>query len=102
MPSPRSSSDNSRRALPQYRRLPTAEAAVSPLAWKYGRAVRARRRELDLSQRELAVKVDLGRTSIANIEAGRSAPSVQHLLNMATVLNMDPLELLRRATSEES
>lgn len=90
-----------RRALPNYRTQPDGSLAASPASFRYGQAIRARRRELNWAQWELADEVGLSRTSIANIENGRVSPTVAQLVMFSTALNMDPLELLRRALEEE-
>ena len=47
------------------------------------------RNEMKLTQLELACKSGLSRSYVADIEAGRYAPSVKSLVSIANVLNMD-------------
>lgn len=70
--------------------------------WIYaevGRLIRQRRRQLELTQEQLASVVGLSRTSLANIENGRQKVLVHHLFAFASSLGMEPAELLPRATS---
>ena len=50
--------------------------------------VRSRRRRADLTQAELASRVDVSRQTIASIEAGGYAPSVYLALRLAAVFDV--------------
>jgi transcriptional regulator with XRE-family HTH domain len=65
-----------------------------------GRAVRARRTELDLSQEALAAACDLDRTYVSGIERGLRNPTVQTLWLIAKGLGLTPHELIA-ATEDE-
>jgi len=62
-------------------------------AW-LGARVRARRRELGLSQWQLAQALDLERTSITNLEKGVQRISAEALVQLARTLNLPPADLL--------
>lgn len=70
---------------------------------QFGRTIRGARRERGLSQGALAALVELNRTSITNIEAGRQGVSVEALLDLAEALQVAPGDLLptRPSKSEE-
>lgn len=59
-----------------------------------GDRLRARRREFDLTQSEVAETVGLLRTTIANIEAGRQRVSLHVLYKLCTILNLEVNEIL--------
>ena len=61
---------------------------------EFGRRVRLARRRADLSQDTLGRLTGLNRTSITNIEAGRQRIPLHLLLDFATALDVEPLELL--------
>ncbi len=52
----------------------------------FGRAVATRRKELDLTQAELAGRAGMSRASIANIESGRQNVLLHHVYRLATAL----------------
>jgi transcriptional regulator with XRE-family HTH domain len=57
------------------------------------RLVRARRLK-ELSQAELALKVGLSRTAIANLESGNQGVLLHHVFALGRALNVDVRELL--------
>lgn len=65
-------------------------------AWNFyavvGKRIRDAREDQGLSQMELATAALLGRTSIANIEAGRQRPPMHKLQLIAFTLGMHPGE----------
>ncbi len=61
---------------------------------RVGRNVAGRRREIGLSQTELAERCGLTRGSIANIESGRQRPTLHTLSDIAGALEVDMLSLL--------
>lgn len=68
--------------------------------WIYseiGGLIRQRRKQLKLTQEKLAPLVDLSRTSLANIEAGRQKVLVHQLYAFASALGMEPADLLPRS-----
>ncbi|MFE9425303.1 helix-turn-helix transcriptional regulator [Kitasatospora sp. NPDC006697] len=62
-----------------------------------GQLVRRLRNEKELTQGQLADRVELTRTSITNIEKGRQALSVALMVKVARGLNADPVRLLEEA-----
>lgn len=60
----------------------------SDIKWLFGRAVRKRRRELDLSQEELAERAGLHRNYISDIERGDRNPSLENIRKLAKALDM--------------
>ncbi|MHC5828083.1 MAG: helix-turn-helix domain-containing protein, partial [Nostoc sp.] len=50
---------------------------------RFGKAVRRRRRELDLSQEQLAERAELHRTYISNLERGELNPSLETMEKLA-------------------
>ncbi len=55
---------------------------------RFGKAIRQRRRELDLSQEELAEHANLHRTYISSIERGQRNPSLENIENLAKALGI--------------
>lgn len=51
-----------------------------------GKRLKAARERVGLSQEELGQQLGIGRAAVANIEAGRSAIRVEHLLRLPEVL----------------
>ncbi|CCY63270.1 helix-turn-helix domain protein [Clostridium sp. CAG:967] len=60
-----------------------------------GLNIKAERNRKDLSQAELAEKVDLSTTSITAIEKGRQIPNAINLYLIAKVLEVDINELFK-------
>lgn len=63
----------------------------------FGQAVRARRKELGLSQEGLGERADLHRTYISQVERGLKSPSLTTIEHVARVLGVRPSELVRDA-----
>lgn len=55
---------------------------------RFGKAVRRRRRELDLSQEELAERSELHQTYISDIERGGRNPSLENVQKLAKALDI--------------
>ena len=66
-----------------------------------GRIVRERREASDLTQADLAHAIGLGRTSVANIEAGRQSVLVHQLYGLAQALGCEPRDLLPPAARKD-
>jgi transcriptional regulator with XRE-family HTH domain len=60
---------------------------------RFGRAVRRRRRELDLSQEKLAELADLHRTYVSDIEQGTRNPSLVNIVQIARALEITVAKL---------
>jgi len=63
------------------------------IKWLFGRAVRKRRRELDLSQEELAERAELHRNYVSDIERGDRNPSLENIHKLARALDMTVSQL---------
>ncbi len=60
----------------------------------FGRAVRARREALGISQETLAERCDLDRTYISGVERGRRNPTVQAVYRLAGGLDIPAGDLI--------
>lgn len=63
----------------------------------FGKVVRLRRHELELSQEELGARCSLDRTYISGIERGERNPTIQTIWVFAEGLDIPPQTLLERA-----
>lgn len=61
---------------------------------KFGKAVRRRRRELEMTQEQLSEKADLARTYISNLERGRINPSLETMIKISEALDVAVWALL--------
>ena len=66
-----------------------------------GTAVRRRRDAIGMTQKALAERTGLSRTSVTNIERGGQALLVHQLLELAKALRVTPAALLPSAISKE-
>jgi transcriptional regulator with XRE-family HTH domain len=57
------------------------------IEYRFGRAIRRRRRELDLSQEELAERAELHRNYVSGIETGTRNPSLKNIEKLAKALD---------------
>ncbi|MEN9518244.1 MAG: hypothetical protein RLZZ381_832 [Cyanobacteriota bacterium] len=60
----------------------------SDIKKRFGKAIRRRRRELDISQEELAEKADLHRTYISSIERGDRNVSIENIEKLVKALDI--------------
>jgi transcriptional regulator with XRE-family HTH domain len=60
---------------------------------RIGNAIRRRRRQLDMSQAELAARMGVSREAVSQIERGR-APSLNRLRSIADALGVTPASLM--------
>lgn len=67
---------------------------AAALYQRLGRELRARRKERRLTQEELATKLGMRRTSIANMEAGRQATPLHVIYQMCEILEISVREFL--------
>jgi transcriptional regulator with XRE-family HTH domain len=58
------------------------------IEYRFGKAIRRRRRELDLSQEELAERAELHRNYISGIETGTRNPSLKNIEKLAKALDI--------------
>lgn len=63
-----------------------------------GQQIRIHRERLRMTQAELADAVEILRTSVTNIEAGRQRLTIQGLYDIAEVLKINPKSLLPEAS----
>jgi transcriptional regulator with XRE-family HTH domain len=80
------------------------DARKKPLAVRLGRAIQMARRINDLSQADLAEKLDLSVNFIARVERGEAFMSVKNLFAAARILNVSLDQLVddsRAAWSSE-
>lgn len=54
-----------------------------------GRRIATVRREMTLSQKDLAAKINISNNHLSNIETGKSAPGFATFLDICTILNAD-------------
>ena len=81
---------------------PVAESADEPEGIDVARAVREVRRGRNLSQRQLAGRMQVPRTYISKIENGKAVPTLSSLERLALALEVDICELLRDARSRRA
>lgn len=62
---------------------------------RFGKALRAMREQLGLSQEGFADLVDLDRSYIGGIERGERNPTLRTILRISSALNVEPSELFR-------
>ncbi len=60
---------------------------------RFGKAIRRRRRELELSQDVLAEKAELHRTYISNLERGEINPTLENIVRLADALDISVARL---------
>ena len=60
----------------------------------FGRGVATRRKELELTQAELAARVGISRASVANIESGRQNVLLHHVYGLARALEFSTVSEL--------
>jgi transcriptional regulator with XRE-family HTH domain len=60
---------------------------------QFGAVIRARRRQLDLTQEELARRIRTSVPYIGHLETGKRHPSEKLVTRLAQVLGLDPREL---------
>lgn len=59
-----------------------------------GKIIKQKRREQKLTQKQLSEKAGLSRSYLADIENGRYAPSLETLVSIANILNLNLNEIL--------
>lgn len=60
----------------------------------FGHRVKTRRRELHLTQSQLASKIGMSRSALANVETGKQRTSILHLAELVRALKTSPGDLL--------
>jgi transcriptional regulator with XRE-family HTH domain len=74
---------------------------VPPVQISLGRAVKARRDELGLTQEQLALRGGLQQKWISNVETGKRDLMYSSLRRLAPVLDLTTAELIERAEAGE-
>jgi transcriptional regulator with XRE-family HTH domain len=77
----------------------SARMNLEPIYLSIGSVIRAKRRQRDWSQEELAQKLMMSRGTLANIEGGRQRVLVHQLYAIAAALDLKPLDLLPAITT---
>lgn len=67
-----------------------------------GRELKDRRKAQGLGQEELAMRISLSRSSIANAEAGRQAIPLHHLVEIAEALGTTASEVMQAAEARRA
>jgi transcriptional regulator with XRE-family HTH domain len=80
-------------------RQPSQAPAPAESSVDVAKAVRELRRERGLSQRELALRMDVPRTYISKIENGKATPTLSSLQRLATALEAEVGALVHDARS---
>jgi transcriptional regulator with XRE-family HTH domain len=62
---------------------------------RFGSAVREQRQRLQVSQEELAMRIDADQAYVSRIEAGQMNVTLETLEQIATALQDDPADLLK-------
>lgn len=86
-----------RRERYAYQPIMATRSSTLGLYGRIGDAVRKRRREMGLTQQNLADRLDISRASLANIEVGRQRILVHHLYDLARALGLEVAALLPRS-----
>jgi transcriptional regulator with XRE-family HTH domain len=80
----------------------TSKAGCDDGGLQIARAVRDLRRERNLSQRQLAGRMDVPRTYISKIENGKATPTLSSLERLARALEVDICNLVHDARSRRN
>jgi transcriptional regulator with XRE-family HTH domain len=80
----------------------TSQAAEEPEGINVARAVREVRHGRNLSQRQLAGRMQVPRTYISKIENGKAVPTLSSMERLARALEVDICELLRDGHSRRA
>lgn len=67
---------------------------ISPAAVEFGARIRARRRELGLTQEQVGADCGLHRTYVGGIERGERNLSLMAIIGLAQTIGVDPGELM--------
>jgi transcriptional regulator with XRE-family HTH domain len=75
--------------------------ALSPIHAAFGDAIRAIRKEHDISQEGLALKCGLDRSYFGAVERGQRNVSLTNIVKIADALETRPADLLARAEATQ-
>jgi transcriptional regulator with XRE-family HTH domain len=74
---------------------------MSTLAQKFGKAVRARRENLGISQEDFADRAEIHRTYVSSIELGKVTVSIEVAAKLAAALGIPLSRLCRDVEDQE-
>ena len=77
----------------------TMAKSAKPLVLGFGCALQAIRTEKDLTQETLAVRADLHRTYLSQLERGVKAPTLTTLFGLSSAMGIKVSQLIARAES---
>lgn len=78
--------------------MPKGEPTTSPsVLIKFGRGVVRARKQVGISQEELALKCDIDRSYLGTIERGEHSTGLLHIARIASALDMKISELMETA-----
>ena len=77
---------------------PSPKHSQSPLLIAFGEALRARRKELGVSQEQLALLATVDRAYVGGVERGEHNLTLMTLNQLSEALQLNPSELLSRAS----
>ncbi|GAP93621.1 helix-turn-helix domain-containing protein [Leptolyngbya sp. NIES-2104] len=75
---------------------------ANSIKWRFGKAIRRRRRELDLTQEQLAERAELHRSYLATIETGDRNPSLENIEKLAKALDISIADFFAQYNIESS
>ncbi|MCF6378180.1 helix-turn-helix domain-containing protein [Nocardioides KLBMP 9356] len=81
---------------------PPLKPPISDAAGEFGRRVRARRLELEMSQEDLAESSELHWSYLGQVERGQNNLTLHNILKVAAALDMDPGRLMKGLTPPPS
>jgi transcriptional regulator with XRE-family HTH domain len=76
------------------------EGFAAEVTRQVGRRIRRRRRYLDLTQEEVALRASVHRTQMTLIERGHRMPRLHTLILICTALDISPCQLLEGVGQE--
>ena len=73
---------------------------ITDIRVRFGKAVRIRRSELNISQEDFAERAGLHRTYVSDLERGKRNISLENIERLAKALNLSISELMRRVDDQ--
>jgi transcriptional regulator with XRE-family HTH domain len=75
------------------------KAAENVLAKNVGRAIAQQRARAQMTQEEVAARLNIGNEAVSRIERGVAMPSIQRLYELADVLGCEAMDLLTNGST---